>query len=270
MEPLSNVRTIVGIAQDILAAVETSSRNKSRCGKVATRVRLLRDVLGELDDGAEAGATTETTDAAMRSLLEELEEALGCALEAVRRCRRAGLLRALVVVTAGGRTADPLDEAERDIDRCVQDLGLASYVRVARLERRLRQVNAAACCTDDDDAGEEEENKGGEGDDACSIHVHGDKKDAEDLTAIIGVPVCTVVTAGVHEHGHEIVRLPSHGYYGCCNCYCRFSHVHGMCDCWHHYAGCPSDTDSCYSYTQYPQPYPSIFSDDNPNACSII
>ncbi|RCV18285.1 hypothetical protein SEVIR_3G295900v4 [Setaria viridis] len=259
MEPLSNVRTIVGIAQDILAAVETASRNKTRCGRVARRVRRLRDVL-ELD-GAEAGTTT---DAAMRSLLEELEEALCRALQQVRRCQRTGFLRALVV--AGGRMADPLDEVERDIDRCVQDLGLASYVRIARLEKRLRQQSVAASSSDDEvaTASVPDDNKadrsGAEKDD------EEDATAAEDVTAT-GVPL-RMVAAGMREHGHEIVMLPSHGHaHG--YCYWHFSHGHatGTCDCWHYYAGCPSDAASYY--IQY-SPYPSIFSDDNPNACSII
>jgi len=95
-----------------------------------------------------------------------------------------------------------------------------------------------------------------------------DTIEAEDVTAI-GVPVCTV-TAGTreHDHDHQIVPLPSHSYgYCCCYSYWRFSHGHGTCDCWHDYAGGPYDAVA--SYTRY-TPYPSMFSDDNPNSCSII
>ncbi|CAN6338022.1 unnamed protein product [Urochloa humidicola] len=244
MEALSNMRTIVGIAQDILATLETASRNKSRCGRVASRVRRLMDVLGELD-----GPGT-TTDAAMR---KGLEEALSRALRQVRRCQRSGgFLRSLAV--AGGRMSDPLDEVESEIDRCLLDLSAASYARIARLETLLRQLNVAAG-TDDDDDGDKDENKG----QVVATYV-------EDVTAI-GVPACTVA-GGVHDHGREIVRLPSHGY-GYCNCYWRFSYGHAVtCDCWHNYAGCPTDAPSYYN--QY-RPYPSVFSDDNPNAsCSIL
>ncbi|CAN6333516.1 unnamed protein product [Urochloa humidicola] len=266
MEPLSNVRTIMSIAQDILAALETASRNKSRCGRIANRVRRLRDVLSDMD-GPESGTTT--SDAAIR---KGLEETLRRALEQVRRCQRSGFLRSLVI--AGGRMADPLDEVEREIDRCLLDLGAASYARIARLEALvLRQLNVAATASTGDVGA------GSVLDDKKVDRVpfrSGAKKDeeedataAEDVTAI-GVPVCTVAV-GVHGygHGHEIVRLPSHGN-GCCNCNCywRSSHGHGKCDCWHYYAGVPSD-DASY-YTQYRSPYPSIFSDDNPNACSII
>ncbi|CAN6347313.1 unnamed protein product [Urochloa humidicola] len=262
MEPLSNVRTIVGIAQDILAALETASRNKSRCGRVANRVRRLRDVLSEMD-GPDSG--TMASDAAMR---KGLEEALRRALEQVRRYQHSSFLRSLVV--SGGRMADPLDDVEREIDRCLLDLNAASFARIARLEALvLRQLNVAASTGD---SGGKEGNKGNVPDDKKVDRVgSGTEKGeeehataAEDVTAI-GVPVCTVA-AGVHEHGHEIVRLPSHGYCGCCNCYLRFYHGHGTCDCWHDY--CTSVATSYY-YNQY-RPYPSIFSDDNPNACSII
>ncbi|CAL5094212.1 unnamed protein product [Urochloa decumbens] len=257
MEPLSNIRTIVGITQDILAALETASRNKSRCGRIANRVRRLRDVLLEMD-----GSGT-TSDAAMR---KGLEEALSNALEQVRRCQRSGFFRSLIV--AGGRMSDPLDEVEREIDRCLLDLGAAGYARIARLEALLRQLNVAATASTDDDDGEKEDKKADRvplGSGVEKNHEE-DATAAEDVTAI-GVPVCTV-TAGVHEHGHEIVTLPQHGYYGCCNCYRRFCHGHGTCDCWHDYAGCPSDAASCY--TQYSPSPPSMFSDDNPNACTII
>ncbi|CAL4900026.1 unnamed protein product [Urochloa decumbens] len=252
MEALSNVRTIVGIVQDIVAALETASRNKSRCGRVANRVHRLKDVLAELD-------VPETTDTAMR---KGLEEALSRALEQVRRCQRSGFFRSLIV--AGGRMSDPLDEVEREIDRCLLDLGAAGYARIARLEALLRQLNVATTASAADDDGEKDDKK------ADRVHLGSgveknheeDATAAEDVTAI-GVPVCTV-TAGVHEHGHEIVTLPPHGYYGCCNCYRRFCHGHGTCDCWHDYAGCPSGT------TQYSPSPPSLFSDDNPNACTII
>ena len=271
MESLSTVRSIVGIAQELLAAVETASRSKSRCERVAERVGRLRDLLRELD-GAQEGTTTDA--AATRSLLEGLEEALRRALRQARRCHRSGFLRALVI--AGGRMADPLDEVEGEIDRCVQDLVVASFVRIARIETLLRQQNVVS--STGDDGGEKEGTNGKvaagripEDKKADPVALgDGAEKDeedtiaAEDVTAI-GVPVCTV-TAGIreHDHDHQMVPLPSHC---CCYCFWRFSHGHGTCDCWHDYAGGPYDAVA--SYTCY-TPYPSMFSDDNPNSCSII
>ncbi|OEL23128.1 hypothetical protein BAE44_0015855 [Dichanthelium oligosanthes] len=206
------------------------------------------DLLRELDE-AQEGATT--TDAAM---LERLEEALSRALRQVRRCQRSrsGFLRSLII--AGGRMGDPLDEVQGEIDRCLLDLGFANYVRIAHLETLLRQQSVAATTDDDKKA----------------ITGSGAEKDEENATAgedvtATGVPVCTVLNAGTHEHDHEIVPLPSHGYG---YCYWSFSHGHGTGYCWHDYADGPSDTPSSY-YTQY-QRYTSMFSDDNPNACSII
>ncbi|KAG2628512.1 hypothetical protein PVAP13_3KG386400 [Panicum virgatum] len=237
MESLSTVRSIVGIAQELLAAVETASRSKSHCERVAERVGRLRDLLRELD-GAQEGMTTED---ATRSLLERLEEALRRALRQARRCQPSGgFLRALVI--AGVRMADPLDEVEREIDRCTL----------------LRQQNVVAS-TDDNGGVEKQENRGKV---AAAGSVPDDKKadpvalgddadmdeedtiEAEDVTTI-GVPVCTV-TAGTreHDHDHQIVPLLSHSYgYCCCCCYSywRFSHGHGTCDCWHDYAGGPYD-----------------------------
>ncbi|KAF8652520.1 hypothetical protein HU200_062719 [Digitaria exilis] len=258
MEPLSNIRTIVGIAQDILAVLETASRSKRRCGRVAGRVRRVKDILRELDDDG-----TATDDAAMRSLLETLEEALNSALRQVRRCQRIGFLRGLVL--AGGRMADPPDDVESEIDRCVQDLTVACYVRIARLEKALRQQNVTAS-TD-----------GGGGKSASKEKVTLDgvpdekagEEDEENATAaekatVIGVPVCTLA-AGTRKQDHEIVPVPPSSY-GNGYDYWRFSHGQGTCGCCHDYASGPSDAASYYPQT----PYLSMFSDDNPDACIII
>jgi hypothetical protein len=84
-------------------------------------------------------------------------------------------------------------------------------------------------------------------------------------TTAIGVPVCTVTAAAVHEH--EMVPPSSYKYgygygYRSYHSYCR---NHGCaCDC-----GCWDDNAAFYFYhTQYSS-YPSMFSDDNPNSCSI-
>lgn len=146
---------------------------------------------------------------------------------------------------------------------------VASFVRIARIETLLRQQKeenkgkVVAGCVPDDKRVDPVAVGGG---------VDKDEEDtiaAEDVTAI-GVPVCTA-TAGMREHDydHEIVPLPSHGYgYCCCYCYWRFPHGHGTCDCWHDYAGGPSAVAA--SYTRYTPQYPSMFSNDNPNSCSII
>nr|AIW39774.1 hypothetical protein SES75D04_001 [Saccharum spontaneum] len=269
MESLSSVRMIMEIVQDILAAVETASQNKSRCRKVAERVRCLKDILEAAQDGTTAAAAVATDAAATRRLLDRLKAALGRALQVVRRCQRgsSSFLRSVIVVAGGGRMADPLDGVEAEIDRCILDLAVANSLRIARLETLLvRQQHTVAVAasteahSEKDD--ENERKKKGSADESVPEKM----MDHENTTATtaIGVPVCTVTAAAVHEH--EMVPPPSYEYgygygYRSYHSYCR---NHGCaCDC-----GCWDDNAAFY-HTQYSS-YPSMFSDDNPNSCSIL
>uniref|UniRef100_A0A0D3HPQ8 MCAfunc domain-containing protein n=1 Tax=Oryza barthii TaxID=65489 RepID=A0A0D3HPQ8_9ORYZ len=136
MESLSSVSTIVRIAQEIAGAVSTVSRNRSRCRKLANRVRCIGDLLRQLESSAAAG---DDDDEATRRLLDGLEDALHRALELVTSCQDSGCPRSLI---AGGRMAGQFDEMDREIDRCLLDLGVANRIQIARLERLLHQ-NAA-------------------------------------------------------------------------------------------------------------------------------
>nr|CAZ96091.1 conserved hypothetical protein [Saccharum hybrid cultivar R570] len=245
MESLSSVRTIMGIVQDILAAVETASQNKSRCRKVAERAAV-----------------------ATRRLLDRLEEALGRTLQVVRRCQRgsSSFLPSVIVVAGGGRMADPLDGVEAEIDRCILDLAVANSLRVARLETLLvRQQHTVAVAASTGDSSEKDDENGRKKKGSADESVPEKMMDHENATATtaIGVPVCTVTAAAVHEH--EMVPPPSYEYgygygYRSYHSYCR---NHGCaCDC-----GCWDDNAAFY-HTQYSS-YPSMFSDDNPNSCSI-
>uniref|UniRef100_A0A0E0F8D9 MCAfunc domain-containing protein n=1 Tax=Oryza meridionalis TaxID=40149 RepID=A0A0E0F8D9_9ORYZ len=145
MESLSSVSTIVRIAQEIAGAVSTVSRNRSRCRKLANRVRCIGDLLRELESSAAAG---DDDDEATRRLLDGLEDALHRALELVTSCQDSGCPRSLI---AGGRMAGQFDEMDREIDRCLLDLGIANRIQIARLERLLHQ-NAAFLYGDGDPA----------------------------------------------------------------------------------------------------------------------
>uniref|UniRef100_A0A0E0J584 MCAfunc domain-containing protein n=1 Tax=Oryza nivara TaxID=4536 RepID=A0A0E0J584_ORYNI len=138
MESLSSVSTIVRIAQEIAGAVSTVSRNRSRCRKLANRVQCIGDLLRELESSAAAG-DDDDDDEATRRLLDGLEDALHRALELVTSCQDSGCPRSLI---AGGRMAGQFDEMDREIDRCLLDLGVANRIQIARLERLLHQ-NAA-------------------------------------------------------------------------------------------------------------------------------
>ncbi|KAJ1261562.1 hypothetical protein BS78_09G039400, partial [Paspalum vaginatum] len=221
----------------------TASRNKSRCFKVAERVRCLSDTLQQLD--------TAGTDAARAG--ERLEEALCHSLRVVRR---------LFLASGGGQMSDALDEVESDINRCILDLAVASYVRIARLETLLllrpQQDEAAPAAGKDDDGGakeeEEEEDENDNGKRAAAVvSVPGCMQvgQARRYVTAVGVPACAAVAAaaGMHEH---LLPPPSYGY-GC----------HGN-------SGGPCDTTCSPNYSSYSYPYyPSMFSHDNPNACSI-
>ncbi|KAK3135055.1 hypothetical protein QOZ80_5BG0414040 [Eleusine coracana subsp. coracana] len=129
---LSNVTTIVRIAQDIAAAVATVGRNKKRCQKLGKRVEGMGDLLRELD--AVAAGTTTKTDAATQRLLDRLQETLGHALRLVRACRDSGCPLSLL---AGGRISGEFDDVDGEIDRCLLDLGVANRILIARLEKQL-------------------------------------------------------------------------------------------------------------------------------------
>ena len=81
---------------------------QDRCKKVAERVRCLKDILKAAQDGTTTAAAAAADAAATRRLLlDRLEEALGRALQVVRRCQRSCsrfLRSVIVVVVAGGRT----------------------------------------------------------------------------------------------------------------------------------------------------------------------
>lgn len=141
MESLSSVSTIVRIAQEIAGAVSTVSRNRSRCRKLANRVQCIGDLLRELESSAAAG-DDDDDDEATRRLLDGLEDALHRALELVTSCQDSGCPRSLI---AGGRMAGQFDEMDREIDRCLLDLGVANRIRIARLEGLLHR-NAFRSC----------------------------------------------------------------------------------------------------------------------------
>ncbi|OQU84250.1 LOW QUALITY PROTEIN: hypothetical protein SORBI_3004G020500 [Sorghum bicolor] len=283
MESLSSVRTIMGIMQDILAAVETASRNKSRCKKL--------DILEATPDGststAAAAATTTT-----RRLQDRLEEVLGRTLQVVRRYQRGGssFLRSVIVVVAGDeRMADPLDAVEAEIDRCILDLTVANSLRIARLETTLlvrqQQHNVAAVAAASTEAhNDKRKKKGSVAESVVSDKMMDDDHESTTAATAIGVPVYTVTAAAVHENEyeqrHEMVPPPPpppcywYGGYGyrSCHGYCYWRNHGGCaCDCrcgWDDgNAGEPSDV--AFYHTQYSS-YPSMFSDDNPNSCSIL
>jgi len=120
---------------------------QDRCKKVAERVRCLKDILKAAQDGTTTAAAAAADAAATRRLLlDRLEEALGRALQVVRRCQRSCsrfLRSVIVVVVAGGRMADPLDGVEAEIDRCILDLAVANSLRIARLETLLVRQHTA-------------------------------------------------------------------------------------------------------------------------------
>ncbi|KAL6865095.1 hypothetical protein ACP4OV_016246 [Aristida adscensionis] len=136
MESLSSVGTIVSIAQDVVGAVATASRNRKRCRKLAKRVQGISGLLRELDAVAALG--TATTDAATRSLLRRLEEALRHALELVRACRES---RCPCSLLAGRRMAGRFDDVDGEIDGCLLDLGIANRILLQKLV--LREHGAA-------------------------------------------------------------------------------------------------------------------------------
>ncbi|CAD6248280.1 unnamed protein product [Miscanthus lutarioriparius] len=244
---------------------------QDRCKKVAERVRCLKDILKAAQDGTTTAAAAAADAAATRRLLlDRLEEALGRALQVVRRCQRSCsrfLRSVIVVVVAGGRMADPLDGVEAESDRCILDLAVANSLRIARLETLLvrQQHTVTVAASTGDSSEKDDENKSKKKQGSADVSVPDKMMDHDNTTATtIGVPVCTV-TAAVHEHKHEMVPPPSYEYgygygYRSYHSYCR---NHGCaCDC-----GCWDDNAAFY-HTQYSS-YPSMFSDDNPNSCSI-
>lgn len=137
MEYLSSVNTIVRMAQDFGAAVETVGKNNNRCKKVAERTQLIANLLRGLDEVA-AGTKM---DAATQTVLGRLHKTLSDSHRLVRSWQKSSCPLNFII---GGRMAEQLDEVEHDIDRCLLDLSISNFIRVACLEKQLHQWKEAA------------------------------------------------------------------------------------------------------------------------------
>ncbi|KAL6624607.1 hypothetical protein ACP70R_031928 [Stipagrostis hirtigluma subsp. patula] len=134
---ISSVGTVVSIVHEVMRAVETVSRNKKRCHKLAKRVQGIGGLLRELHAAVEPEAGP-TADDATRSLLRRLDEALRHALRLVQSCSDS---RCPCRLIAGRRMSDQFDEVNGEIDGCLLDLGVANRIL---LEKLLRRQDAAA------------------------------------------------------------------------------------------------------------------------------
>uniref|UniRef100_A0A0D3HPS4 MCAfunc domain-containing protein n=1 Tax=Oryza barthii TaxID=65489 RepID=A0A0D3HPS4_9ORYZ len=230
-----NVTSIVSIAADIAGAAKTARQNKKRCQRLAERVGPRR--------------------------------------------RRRRLILILILVAAGWQYAEQFDEVNAEIDRCLRDLTVAI---VSRIDRKLNAAgdtntdivvdvdivpaDANIVGTHDDGADQaddkdingdliinhgEQDGKSNSGDDVVGVH-HQLSPPPPPPPPYYGYYLyywqCTDGLAGGYHQQRG-------GHY----CHCAAGDGHG-----HYYSpsSCPWHSDRVDSIRQ-------MFSDDNPNSCSI-
>uniref|UniRef100_A0A0E0MI22 MCAfunc domain-containing protein n=1 Tax=Oryza punctata TaxID=4537 RepID=A0A0E0MI22_ORYPU len=269
---VSGVTTIVKLANDIAGAVKAASRNKKRCKKLAERVEGIGELLRVMGDGSSSSPSTAV---ATRRLVSRLEKALRRALLLVNPCQCQASSRIYSLV-AGGWQADQLDKVNAEIDRCLLDLSLSSLALVSSIDHKLNAAAAAAAdepntevapplppvqCIhghDQDDGEDKMASGAAEKNDALICYGGQDGKTemaAGEVTATIGVPAATA-------YMHYQLSPPFYGYqlhyYHC---------THGHCHC---AVGRYSPSYPWYSDDSvHFRPW-HMFSDDNPNSCSIM
>uniref|UniRef100_A0A0E0BM16 MCAfunc domain-containing protein n=1 Tax=Oryza glumipatula TaxID=40148 RepID=A0A0E0BM16_9ORYZ len=280
---VSNVTSIVSIAADIAGAAKTVRQNKKRCQRLAERVgdigELTKDLAVDGGGSSSSSSSPSPAAAATRRLVVKLEEALGSALLLVRSCQASSRRTYYSLVAGGWQYAEQFDEVNAEIDRCLRDLTVAI---VSRIDRKL---NAAADTNTDivdvdvdvvpDDAnigtrdggadqvddkdnnGElivyhgEQDGKSNSGDDVVGVH-HQLSPPPPPPPPYYGYYLyywqCTDGLAGGYHQQRG-------GHY----CHCAAGDGHG-----HYYS--PS---SCPWYSDRVDSIRQMFSDDNPNSCSI-
>uniref|UniRef100_A0A0E0MI20 MCAfunc domain-containing protein n=1 Tax=Oryza punctata TaxID=4537 RepID=A0A0E0MI20_ORYPU len=268
--PARGVTTIVKLANDIAGALKATSRNRKSCEKLAERVGDIGDLLKGLD------TSSPSTVAATRRLVSRLEKALRRALLLVTSCQASSRIYSLV---AGGWQADQFDKVNAEIDRCLLDLSLSSLALVSSIDHKLNAAAAGERNTEvvavqvapehcshghDQDDGKDKMASGAGEKNGAPICYGGEQDgktetDAGEVPTTIGVPA---TTACAH---YQLSPPPPPRCYGyhlhCCHC------THGHCHCagGHYSPSCPWYSDDSADVRLR-----HMFSDENPNACSIM
>nr|BBF89181.1 hypothetical protein [Oryza barthii]BBF89436.1 hypothetical protein [Oryza glaberrima] len=279
---VSNVTSIVSIAADIAGAAKTARQNKKRCQRLAERVGDIGELIKDLavdGGGSSSSSSSPPPSTATRRLVMKLEEALGSALLLVRSCQASSRRTYYSLVAGGWQYAEQFDEVNAEIDRCLRDLTVAI---VSRIDRKLNAAgdtntdivvdvdivpaDANIVGTHDDGADQaddkdingdliinhgEQDGKSNSGDDVVGVH-HQLSPPPPPPPPYYGYYLyywqCTDGLAGGYHQQRG-------GHY----CHCAAGDGHG-----HYYSpsSCPWHSDRVDSIRQ-------MFSDDNPNSCSI-
>nr|BBF89435.1 hypothetical protein [Oryza glaberrima] len=271
---ISGVTTIVKLANDIDGAVKAASRSKKSCEKLAERVADIGDLLKGVDTSSPSTAAVAT-----RRLVGRLERALRRALLLVTSCQSTSRIYSLV---AGGWQAEQFDKVNAEIDRCLLDLSLSSLALVSTIDHKLNAAAAAAggetntevapplppvLCSHghDQDDGEDKMAAGGAAEKNGELICYGGEQDgktetdAGEVVTTIGVPAATA--AYMH---YQLSPPPPPPCYGCHLHYCHCTHGHCHCAGGRHYSPSYYSDDSADLRLRH------MFSDENPNACSIM
>uniref|UniRef100_A0A0E0HBU1 Mixed lineage kinase domain-containing protein n=1 Tax=Oryza nivara TaxID=4536 RepID=A0A0E0HBU1_ORYNI len=284
MEALSSVTTIVTLANDITGAVNTVKQNKKKCQRLAERVGDIGEVIKELGDGS--SSSSPSTAAATRRLVSQLEGALGSALLLVRSCQASSRPYRLV---AGGWHSEQFNEVNVEIDRCLRDLTVAL---ISRIERKLNAVGdtdtkvaaadtsicqtpPATRCSHGHDDGTKDDDKDkmatGAAEKNGALICYG----VEDSKSKTGAATAGEGTVGVPARTVCVHQLspppPSYGYY---LRYCHFTDGRTGGHYQQRGGHCHCAAGHGHNYSSYPWYSDSVdirhmFSDDNPNSCSI-
>lgn len=274
---VSGVTTIVKLANDIDGAVKAASRSKKSCEKLAERVADIGDLLKGVDTSSPSTAAVAT-----RRLVGRLERALRRTLLLVTSCQSTSRIYSLV---AGGWQAEQFDKVNSEIDRCLLDLSLSSLALVSTIDHKLNAAAAAGerntvevvappppvkCSHDhDQDDGEDKMAAGGAAEKNGELICFGGEQDGKaetdagevtTTTTTIGVPAATAA----YMHYHLSPPPPPPPCYGYHLHYCHCTHGHCHCAGGRHYSPSYYSDDSADVRLRH------MFSDENPNACSIM
>uniref|UniRef100_A0A0E0BM15 MCAfunc domain-containing protein n=1 Tax=Oryza glumipatula TaxID=40148 RepID=A0A0E0BM15_9ORYZ len=271
---ISGVTTIVKLANDIDGAVKAASRSKKSCETLAERVADIGDLLKGVDTSSPSTAAVAT-----RRLVGRLERALRRALLLVTSCQSTSRIYSLV---AGGWQAEQFDKVNAEIDRWLLDLSLSSLALVSSIDHKLKADAAAAAATAGEPNtevapptppmqcrhGHDKRAAGGAAEKNGELICYGGEQDGKTetdagevttTTTTIGVPAATA--AYMH---YELSPPPPPPCYGYHLHYCHCTHGHCHCAGGRHYS------PSYYSDDSGDVRLRHMFSDENPNACSIM